>query len=91
MDEWDWQEHFSSQPENERYLNYVADKFHYNRCLGGRKEKVTARFLIYRIFASYCISMRFSYLSLAKEKIDFTGKNVAIIGMKLWKSGVGGN
>ena len=27
MDEWDWQEHFSSQPENERYLNYVADKF----------------------------------------------------------------
>ena len=27
MDEWDWKEHFSSQPENERYLNYVADKF----------------------------------------------------------------
>ena len=27
MDEWDWQEHFSSQPENERYLNYVTDKF----------------------------------------------------------------
>jgi cation diffusion facilitator CzcD-associated flavoprotein CzcO len=25
--EWDWQEHFSSQPEIERYLNYVVDKF----------------------------------------------------------------
>lgn len=27
LDEWDWSEHFSPQPENERYLNYVADKF----------------------------------------------------------------
>lgn len=27
MDEWDWKENFSSQPENERYLNFVADKF----------------------------------------------------------------
>ncbi|MBT5913458.1 MAG: NAD(P)/FAD-dependent oxidoreductase [Rhodospirillaceae bacterium] len=27
LDEWDWNEHFSSQPENERYLNFVADKF----------------------------------------------------------------
>jgi len=26
-EEWDWKEHFSAQPENERYLNYVADKF----------------------------------------------------------------
>ncbi len=25
--EWDWKEHFSGQPENERYFNYVADKF----------------------------------------------------------------
>ena len=25
--EWDWKEHFSGQPENERYLNFVADKF----------------------------------------------------------------
>ena len=28
LQEWDWKEHFSGQPENERYLNYVADKFH---------------------------------------------------------------
>ena len=27
LDEWDWKEHYSGQPENERYLNYVADKF----------------------------------------------------------------
>jgi cation diffusion facilitator CzcD-associated flavoprotein CzcO len=27
LQEWDWTEHFSGQPENERYLNYVADKF----------------------------------------------------------------
>ena len=27
MDEWDWKENFSAQPENERYLNFVADKF----------------------------------------------------------------
>jgi cation diffusion facilitator CzcD-associated flavoprotein CzcO len=27
LQEWDWKEHFSGQPENERYLNYFADKF----------------------------------------------------------------
>ncbi|MEZ5232391.1 MAG: NAD(P)/FAD-dependent oxidoreductase [Acidimicrobiales bacterium] len=27
LEEWDWTEHFSPQPENLRYLNYVADKF----------------------------------------------------------------
>ncbi|MGA2409756.1 MAG: NAD(P)/FAD-dependent oxidoreductase [Candidatus Binataceae bacterium] len=27
LQEWDWTEHFSPQPETERYLNYVADKF----------------------------------------------------------------
>jgi cation diffusion facilitator CzcD-associated flavoprotein CzcO len=27
LDEWHWKEHFSSQPENLRYLNYVAEKF----------------------------------------------------------------
>src|SRR6201982_345058 len=27
LDEWDWKEHFAAQPETERYLNYVADKF----------------------------------------------------------------
>ncbi len=31
LDEWHWEEHFSAQPENERYLNYVADKFDLKR------------------------------------------------------------
>ncbi len=31
LQEWDWKEHFSGQPENERYLNHVADKFDLRR------------------------------------------------------------
>jgi thioredoxin reductase len=31
LDEWHWKERFSSQPENLRYLNYVADKFDLRR------------------------------------------------------------
>jgi cation diffusion facilitator CzcD-associated flavoprotein CzcO len=31
LDEWDWAEHFAAQPETERYLNYVADKFDLRR------------------------------------------------------------
>src|ERR1700744_3522607 len=31
LDEWHWTERFSPQPETERYLNYVADKFDLRR------------------------------------------------------------
>src|ERR671922_2192608 len=31
LQEWNWSEHFAAQPENERYLNYVADKFDLRR------------------------------------------------------------
>ena len=31
LDEWDWEEHFAGQPETERYLNFVADKFDLRR------------------------------------------------------------
>ena len=31
LQEWDWKEHYSGQSENERYLNYVADKFDLRR------------------------------------------------------------
>ena len=31
LDEWEWSEHFASQPETLRYLNYVADKFDLRR------------------------------------------------------------
>ena len=31
LDEWNWSEHFSAQPETERYLNFVADKLDLRR------------------------------------------------------------
>jgi cation diffusion facilitator CzcD-associated flavoprotein CzcO len=31
LQEWEWSEHFSAQPETLRYLNYVADKFDLRR------------------------------------------------------------
>ncbi len=42
LDEWHWKERFSSQPENLRYLNYVADKFDLRRHMrfGSRVERL---------------------------------------------------
>jgi cation diffusion facilitator CzcD-associated flavoprotein CzcO len=31
LQEWEWKEHYAGQPETERYLNYVADKFDLRR------------------------------------------------------------
>ena len=31
LDEWEWSEHFSGQPDIERYLHFVADKFDLTR------------------------------------------------------------
>ncbi|MEN0073525.1 MAG: NAD(P)/FAD-dependent oxidoreductase, partial [Paracraurococcus sp.] len=31
LEEWDWSEHFAPQPETQRYLNFVADKFDLRR------------------------------------------------------------
>src|SRR6516165_8695711 len=38
FDEWEWSEHFAAQPETERYLNHVVDKFDLRRdiCFGSR-------------------------------------------------------
>ena len=44
LDEWDWNEHFSSQPENERYLNYVADKFDLRRDIQFNTRVVAAHY-----------------------------------------------
>src|SRR5215469_3497416 len=41
LDEWDWEEHFAAQPETERYLNYVAEKFDLRRDIQF-KSRVTA-------------------------------------------------
>ncbi len=31
FEEWQWQEHFAPQPETERYLNHVVDRFDLRR------------------------------------------------------------
>jgi cation diffusion facilitator CzcD-associated flavoprotein CzcO len=31
FEEWEWREHFAAQPETERYLNYVVDRFDLRR------------------------------------------------------------
>ena len=31
LDEWDWTQHFAPQPETERYINFVCDKFDLRR------------------------------------------------------------
>jgi cation diffusion facilitator CzcD-associated flavoprotein CzcO len=33
FDEWEWQEHFAAQPETERYLNHVVDRFDLRRLM----------------------------------------------------------
>jgi cation diffusion facilitator CzcD-associated flavoprotein CzcO len=42
LQEWHWKERFSSQPENLRYLNFVADKFDLRRhmCFNARVESM---------------------------------------------------
>jgi cation diffusion facilitator CzcD-associated flavoprotein CzcO len=44
LQEWDWKEHFSSQPENERYLNYVADKFDLRRDIQFKSRVAAAQY-----------------------------------------------
>jgi cation diffusion facilitator CzcD-associated flavoprotein CzcO len=44
LEEWDWDEHFASQPETERYLNYVADKFDLRRDIQFRSRVSAAHY-----------------------------------------------
>src|SRR3984885_2075814 len=44
LDEWDWSEHFSGQPETLRYLNHVADKFDLRRDIRFRSRVVSAQY-----------------------------------------------
>lgn len=44
LQEWDWKELYSGQPENERYLNYVADKFDLRRHIRFNSRVVSAIF-----------------------------------------------
>ncbi len=45
LQEWDWKELYSGQPENERYLNYVADKFDLRRDIEFDARIESAHFL----------------------------------------------
>ena len=44
LQEWDWKELYSGQPENERYLNYVADKFDLKRHIRFNSRVVSCDF-----------------------------------------------
>jgi cation diffusion facilitator CzcD-associated flavoprotein CzcO len=44
LQEWDWKELYSGQPENERYLNYVADKFDLRRHIRFNSRVVSASY-----------------------------------------------
>ncbi len=43
LDEWHWKERFSSQPENLKYLNFVADKFDLRKYMQFDSRVVAAR------------------------------------------------
>jgi cation diffusion facilitator CzcD-associated flavoprotein CzcO len=44
LEEWDWEEHFAAQPETERYLNYVADKFDLRRDIQFNSRVIAAHY-----------------------------------------------
>ncbi|MEZ5233679.1 MAG: flavin-containing monooxygenase [Acidimicrobiia bacterium] len=44
LEEWHWKERFSSQPENHRYLSFVADKFDLRRHMQFGKKVTAAHF-----------------------------------------------
>ncbi len=45
IDEWEWTEHFAAQPEIERYLHHVADKFDLKRDIELNARVRTVRYL----------------------------------------------
>jgi cation diffusion facilitator CzcD-associated flavoprotein CzcO len=44
LEEWNWQERFAGQPETERYLNYVADKFDLRRDIQFNSRVIAAHY-----------------------------------------------
>ena len=113
LQEWEWKEHFAGQPETERYLNYVTDKFDLRPHIRFRTrvkstvfdesdskwlvstengEEAKARYIIAAVgilsahhfpsipgIADY-EGLSFHTSRWPKEKMDFEGKRVAVIG-----------
>ena len=113
LQEWNWKEHYSGQPENEQYLNFVADKFDLRKDIQFNSrvksavydekanrwdvelengQRAQAQFVV---SAAGILSARytppfpgidsfkgqsFHTSRWPKEKVDFTGKRVAVIG-----------
>lgn len=44
LQEWDWKEHFSPQPDTLEYLNYVADKFDFRRDIQFNARVIAAHY-----------------------------------------------
>ena len=44
FEEWEWQEHFAEQPETERYLNHVVDRFDLRRHIRAGTKVTSASF-----------------------------------------------
>jgi cation diffusion facilitator CzcD-associated flavoprotein CzcO len=44
FEEWEWQEHFAEQPETERYLNHVVDRFDLRRHIRFSARVTSARY-----------------------------------------------
>ncbi|NOT57740.1 MAG: NAD(P)/FAD-dependent oxidoreductase [Deltaproteobacteria bacterium] len=113
LQEWNWKEHYSGQPENEQYLNFVADKFNLrpniqfnSRVKSAVYDEKANRWDVqlengkraqsqFVVSAAGILSSRYtppfsgveSFKGLSfhtsrwpKEKVDFTGKRVAVIG-----------
>ena len=113
LQEWDWKEHFSGQPENERYLNFVADKFDLRRDIRFNTTvaaaiydedenywevrlddgtRARARLLITAVGILSAQNIpgfvgvesfkgeSFHTARWPKERVDFTGKRVGVIG-----------
>ncbi|MBM4258105.1 MAG: NAD(P)/FAD-dependent oxidoreductase [Deltaproteobacteria bacterium] len=113
LQEWNWKEHYSGQPENEKYLNFVADKFNLrphiqfnSRVKGATYDEKTNRWDVelesgQRVRTQFLVSamgilsarytppfqgidsfkgQSFHTSRWPKEKVDFTGKRVAVIG-----------